>query len=143
MSNSNWTIRNAVGDDLPFIYATWARSYRYDSPLGRSCRNSIFFPNFNKVIDWIMNQDDTRIVVASDPNDSKVIYGYLVHQPDVVHYVFTKEIFCNFGIAKSLFNYVGGATYCSHKTLMSKDILDKHPEIIYNPFLLFKQGIQE
>lgn len=137
---TQWGIRNAVGEDLPFIYSTWSRSYRYDSPLGKSCRNSIFFTEYNKVIDFIMGAVDTRIKVACAPDNSNIIFGYMVHQqPDILHYAFTKEAFVHFGIAKSLLEHLGGAKYCTHKTLQSKPILEKHPEIIFNPFLLFKQ----
>lgn len=139
MSDSQWKIRDAKGEDLAFIYSTWGRSYRYDSPMGRSCKNSIFFPNYNRIIDNILAQPDTKIAVACDPLDENVFYGYMVSQPNVLHYAFTKEQFWNYGIAKSLFDHLGRPKYYSHKTFSCRPILDKFPELVFNPFLLFKQ----
>lgn len=139
MNDSQWTIRKAVEQDLAFIYSTWSRSYRYDSPLGRSCRNSIFFPEYNRVIDWVLSQEDTQVVVASDPVEQHVIFGYMVHQPNILHYVFTKEAFFRFGIAKSLYQHIGCPKVFTHKTLKVKDILEKYPDMTFNPFILFKQ----
>lgn len=142
MSDSHWSIRSAVEEDLPFIYSTWSMSYRYDSAIGKSCKNSIFFREYNQVIDWILFQSDTRVVIACDPKEQNVIYGYMVHQPNIVHYAFTKETFCKFGIAKSLLNHLGGAQYYTHKTFNSRPITNSHPEMIFNPFLLYKQEKQ-
>jgi hypothetical protein len=139
MSNSNWIIRNATGADLPFIYSTWMKSYRYDSNLAQGCRNTIFFPEYSRVIDYILSQEDTKALVACSPEENEVIFGYLVHQPHILHYAFTKEAFTQFGIAKALLDHAGGATYYTHRTHISKQISDAHPELIYNPFILFKQ----
>ncbi len=142
MNDHNWTIRDAVGDDLPFIYSTWGKSYRYDSPLGKSCKNSIFFPFFNQVMDWVLEQPDTKVIVAVDPAHSNVIYGYVIYQPGVLHYAFTKEAFQRWGIATSLIKHADMPQVYTLKTFMSKPIMGKHPEMDFNPFLLFKQGAQ-
>lgn len=142
MINSNFSIREAVGEDLPFIYSTWARSYRYDSPIGRSCKNSIFFPAFNKVIDHILSQSSTQVALAVKPDQPHVLFGYMVHQPDVVHYAFTKEAFWNHGIAKALLTHLGGAKFYSHKTMTAQPILKRFPDLSFNPFVLYKQENQ-
>ncbi len=138
--SKNWNFREAKEDDLPFIYSTWCRSYRYDSPIGRACKNSIFFPNFNKVIDHILGLPDNKVLVACDKTFDHVVFGYMVHQPDIIHYAFTKEAFFKFGIAKSLLEELGGAKYYTHKTMNISPIVKKHQELIFNPFLLYKQG---
>ena len=140
MMTQNWIIRDAVGTDLPFIYSTWSKSYRYDSALGKSCRNSIFFPYFNRVMDWILSQDDTQVIVAADPANPNVVYGYLITQPNIVHYAFTKEAFQRWGICLSLMQKAGMPQTYTLKTFMCKPIVGKHPEMDFNPFLLFKLG---
>lgn len=135
-----WDIREARETDLPFIFSTWSSSYRYTSDMG-TCPNSIFFPNFNKVMDHILGLPETSVMIACEKSVSEVIFGYMVHQkPDIIHYAYVKQAFCNFGIAKSLLNALGGAKYYSMKTDPIRPIVKKHPELIFNPFLLFKQG---
>ncbi len=140
MNDSRWNIRSAVGDDLPFIYGTWAQSYRYDSLIGKGCRNSIFFPEYNKVIDYILDQDDTQVLVAHLPAEPNVILGYFVCQPSVIHYVYVKEAFRKEGIAKSLFQASGGqGVYYTHRTKALVPLVLSIEALNYNPFLLFHQ----
>lgn len=138
MNNSKWTIRSAIGDDLAFIYSTWERSYRYDSYLGKNCKNSIFFPYYARVIDWILSQSDTQVLLAVLPDEPNVILGYAVLQPNTLHYAFTKEAFQRMGIAKSIIGHFGQVQYFTHKTQSVVPCLARHPELTFNPFLLFK-----
>jgi hypothetical protein len=136
---TDWHIRNAEENDLPFIYSSWTQSYRYGSPLGKSCHNKIFFPNFARVIDWILMRDQIKVRVACYPEDRSIIFGYLVHEPHILHYAFTKEHFRQKGIAKSLYNHAGPLEFNSFKTFDSVHALKTHSELIFNPFILFHQ----
>ena len=142
MIDSNWIIRKAKGSDLPFIYSTWVDSFRYDSSLGKSCRNSIFFPNYNQVVDHILTQPDTEVLVSVKPDSDETIFGYLVHQGSVFHYAFTKEAFRKRGIAKSLFLHAGGVpeSTFTHRTFEFDPIFKKHVTLLYNPFILFNKS---
>lgn len=138
--NSNWNIREANGDDIPFIYSTWAKSYKDDSSIGRSCRNSIFFRSFIYVIDMILKRDGISVAVACNPEAPYIIYGYMVAEPNILYYSFTKLAFLRFGIAKSLYEYLGSPKFYAFKTVSVIPILDKHPQLDFNPFVLFKQS---
>jgi hypothetical protein len=142
MNNSNWTIRRAHGDDLAFIYSTWVNSFRYDSSLGKSCRNSIFFPEYNRIVDHILISPETKVLVAVHKiEDNDIIIGYLVYEGPHFHYAFTKEAFRKFGVCKALFTHAKGTDTSSftHKTFSLDPILKKYSELVYNPFPLFKQ----
>jgi GNAT superfamily N-acetyltransferase len=144
MNNSEeWTFRLPTGADVPFIYSTWANSMRYSSVLGKSCRNTIFFKEYTKVIDRILSQPDTETLIACFPEQPTVIFGYIVFQGPIIHYVFVKEAFQKQGIAKSLVAVAGKAfdTY-THKTFILKHILERFPELTYNPFHLYKTGVE-
>jgi hypothetical protein len=138
MTDSQWNIRLAKGSDLPFIYATWVDSFRYDSHLGKSCRNQIFFREYNLIVDRILTHPDTKVHVAQKPDDTEVIYGYLVSQAKIFHYAFVKQAFRKWGIAKSLFYEAGGETNSvfTHRTFEFDPIFKKHANLIYNPFTL-------
>ena len=142
--SKEWKFRPPEATDLPFIYSTWANSMRYASLLGKSCRNTIFFKEYAKVIDHILSLADTEILIACFPEQPEVIFGYLVYQDNILHYLFIKEAFTRQGIAKSLVQEASRPfdTY-SHKTFVLKHILDRHPELNYNPFVLYKQGVTQ
>ncbi len=139
MTDKNWIIRPAQGDDLPFIYSTWAKSFRYGSNFGKSCRNSVFYPQFNRVIDLILDDSSTITVVACLPEEPEVILSYLVYQPDVIQYAFTKFAFRNLGISRSLLESLGTAKFFTHLTYRSDQISQTHPDVTYNPFINFRQ----
>lgn len=140
---SEWKIRTAQSEDLNFIYATWARSYRY-SHISKCCRTSLFYKEYNQVIDRILEQDDTEVLVACKEDEPFVIVGYIIYQPESLHYVYTKELFFRLGVAKSLFEEAqlrsGQFKQFTHRTQMVEPMLIRRQDLIYNPFYLFKKG---
>ena len=140
MKTHRWLIRYHTEDDLSFIYSTWTHSYRYGSALGKSCRNSVFFKEYHQVINWILSDQTTYVFVAALTETPEVILGYIACDPQVIHYLFTKEAFRNLGVAKSLIEAAGSPMIYTHKTFCLNDILTHHgDEFIYNPFILFKK----
>lgn len=139
-TETEWFLRNACERDIPFIYSTWASSYRYGSPLGKSCRNKIFFPYFNRVIDWILMRDQCKIRVACSKEDANIIFGYIVFEPNIIHYAFTSELLRRFGIFNSLLREIKDPMYFTLKTFSITEIIKKYPDLIFNPFLLYQQG---
>lgn len=139
--DENFIIRKARGDDLAFIYSTWAKSFRYDSDLARGCKNSVFFPEYARVIDDILSRPETEVAVAVLEKDPFVILGYFVSEGCVAHYTFVKEAFRSRGIATALWKSSElPISICTHRTSMAEDVLGRHSvSITYNPFLLFRQ----
>lgn len=145
---TNYVIRAVQGDDIPFIYSTWLKSYRNDSGIGLSVRKSVFFENYRLILDKILQENTTKVLVACKPDEPNVIFGYLVADPseNVLHYVFVKEAFWRLGIAKSLFKQLfpsSGSVFITHltRTASSLEILSGYEEIgkfTYNPFLLYR-----
>lgn len=147
-NNTEIAIRSAVPGDLDFIYKTWLSSYRYYSSLGTFCRNSIFFDNYRQVIDRVLSKPESAVLVACMKDEPNIIFSYLVYEPDVLHYVFTKGAFQGHGFARRLFNKAFGdrkePLFYTHRTF-SKDRLcqidailrAKDQQLIFNPFLLY------
>lgn len=137
-----WTIRPANGQDVSFIYATWLNSYRSDSQIGLSCRTTIFYSAYNRILDHILDSDNSQTLVACLPDDPNVILGYLVFERDRIHYVFVKEVFRKTGIARSLIQAANlpQTIFITHRTRSAEPIISSHAKLIYNPFLLFNQG---
>lgn len=128
MKSAQYEIREVTGEDIPFIYATWLESYRYDSNFGKSHRNNVFFNDYPRVIDLLLNESD--VFVAASKDDANIIYGYLVRQnPSTLHYAFVKGPFRRWGIFSNLLDHAfpikeNQITY-THKTYTFIPIIDK------------------
>lgn len=140
---TKWILRNARKSDLDFIYATWLNSFHYDS-WTKSIRKSIFFDHYSKVITNLIK--DATIIVACLKDEENVICGYIVSEkPNLIHYLYVKEVFRKLGIANDLYEYSfhkDQDIIITHKTRSVHDILRSKENIKFNPFLLFK-GVQE
>ena len=130
---TDFKVRSAKGSDLNFIYSTWLESFRYDSHLGRSCRNVIYFDQYPRVVDYILVR--SKVLVVCYPQDEDVIFGYIVYEPMIAHYLFVKQAFRNLGIAKMLYIAAGEPKVYTHQTRML-DLGER--DLVYNPLKLFK-----
>lgn len=152
-----WKIRPAIGADLNFIYSTWLKSYRCDSTLGRQVRKSIFFKEYYGVLDSIFQRERTRTLVACLPWNEVVILGFLVFEPDIIHYCFTKSDWQKKGVSKSLAlrafgslpkrqklpsGFIGREIQFTHRTRHFGEVCESRPGLIFNPFNLFKKTNQ-
>jgi hypothetical protein len=126
-------------EDISFIYSTWLRSYRTGSGLGLASGKHAYFLTYNQVIDHILDKDRTIIMVAAKPDEPDVIWGYMIAEPRVLHYVFVKQGFRRFGIAKALYqNHFGERPVVTHMTHLGREIIKTHPGFTFNVNLLFK-----
>lgn len=129
MKAEQYEIRLANGNDLPFIYATWLESYRYDSNFGKSHRNNIFFQDYRKVVDLLLQI--SNVFVAASKDDPDIIYGYIAAQNvgPTLHYIFVKGPFRRWGIGTALFDHVFPARHYpiqyTHKTYTAIPLIDK------------------
>lgn len=135
-----WKIRSAEPNDINFIYSTFLKALKADSSLGKSVRNSVFFDEYQSIADSIL--EHAIILVACNHEDNNTIFGYLVYDPTVMHFAFTKAGFQRLGIAKSLClaaeHKSGKFKYYTHKTHNALPILKKHEDLIFNPFILYQ-----
>ena len=141
---TNFVTRLVQPEDIPFLYSTWLNSYRNDSETGLSVRKSIFFESYRLILDYILQKNTTKVLVACKPDEPNVIYGYMVAEPsdNVLHYVFVKEAFQRFGIANSLQqqlfpNTSSGTVTITHRTEYAYNYCKK---FMYNPFRLYQKG---
>lgn len=137
-----YKIRQANGKDLSFIFDTWLNSFRYDSPLGRACRNSVFFHEYKQVIDRVLSEAET-LVAHSNENENHIL-AYLTFEPRILHYAFCKEPFRRLGITKALYTQAFGSLDAkiefTHRTGYVSDFVRTMDHLTHNPFRLFKKG---
>lgn len=144
----NWVIRSPQEQDIPFIFATWLRSfysdnhYSYMTPVGpkSDIRKSIYFENYRKVIDHLLEHSDVDIACLKDTPE--VILGYMISKPPLLHYCFVKDAFRHLGIAESMFDKrfknESEEIECTHITKSTMPFLKKNILITFNPFKLYK-----
>lgn len=142
MQKTEFKTRPPKASDLNFIFASFSNSVRRESDLGRSCRSGIFFTEFQKIIDLLLNS--CSILIACSPDEENAIIGYLIYKPGLcIHYAFTRPSSRGFGIAKELIReaFPGAKEWTfTLNTNMAKKISKSYPELTYNPFILFKKG---
>jgi ribosomal protein S18 acetylase RimI-like enzyme len=139
-----YKIRQAIPEDLNFIFATWSKSYWTEAQLAKQVRKSVFFTEYQQVIDRLLTLADVH--VASN-DDGSTIYGYIItQQPNILHWVYVKNAFSGLGLAKDLVQHckdrgflVGDQFVITHLTKDAEGILRNHTEFTYNPFLLFQK----
>jgi len=140
---TEWIIRESWPGDLSFIYSSWLQSFRKDSFMSKVCSSHLYYKYYCQVIDAILSKDETKIAVAAHSwQEPEVIFAYLVYDSDSMHYAFTKEPFRRLNMMKSLYEAAASPRVFTHVTHSIKPILEKHPDLEYNPFLLYVRGIQ-
>ena len=140
-----WLIREAEARDLNFIYASWLNSYRHGSPLGKSVRNTIFFQSYPSIIDHLLEKPEVKTLIAYFSDSPEVILSYMVYEPHILHYIYTKEAYMRNGVAKSLlekaFEPIQNQYYdYTHRTDLGARFIDELDQFRFNPFHLYQLG---
>ena len=133
-------IRLAKANDINFIYSTWLRCYKHDSPLTKYTKREIFFEEHQKLLDRLLTKKGTTVAVAVDDKDPDLIFGFLAYEPKIVHFCYVKEPFRKMGIARQLFESQKIVPEECRATHLTYSLLDlwtaKKVEITFDPYLL-------
>lgn len=141
MTKPLWVLRPLTAEDIPFVFNSWLKSYR-ESPQVVGIPNTIFYDKFHKVIEEIIPKSVT--IVAHDPEDPKLIYGYIVVEytgKDLVfHWAYVKHPFRGFGLGKALEQEI--LTISHDKVVYTSrtrttDSLMRSRNYLYDPFILW------
>lgn len=132
--NSDCLIRKATPNDLPFIYSTWLRSFRYSSTFAKEISNEIYYEMHHQLIDRIFARGAT-VLVAVDKENPETLFGYLCGEGPVAHFAYVKKPFRGLSIGTALYQaYPEPIKFISHLTRDSKKFLEAHKEVRYNPY---------
>lgn len=132
--------------DEAFLYATWLNNYKHSSYFAKAIRSHIFFKNHKKIIDHIIAEPRTKIVMASPKNDANTIIGYLVYSIPLkeddrltVHFLYVKETFRQMGVMRSLLKSQSidlDNIFFTHWTIPVDKFINKFTGMIYDPYRL-------
>ncbi len=133
------TIRPMESGDKNFILATFLRGLYYGDSWFREVPKDIFMSVYHTVVEGVLANPKNIVQVACLKADPEVILGYSILGPNVtgatLHWVFVKSAWRTIGIARSLIP-LERVNAVTHLTKVGLSILRKHPEVVFNPFLL-------
>lgn len=137
-------VRHANKGDIGFIMSSWLRSFR-DGDMVEGVPNQVYYYQHHKVLESILSRATTVVLCLPDSPD--VIFAWFcfeaVENGLVGHYIYTKDTFRRAGLAKKLYDYViseelPAQVFATHRVNpMGREFKKKN--VLYNPFLLFKE----
>lgn len=130
-------------EDTNFIYATWLNSYYYGSRFAEHLTKEVYYEYHQEIIRRIIEGHKTDILVACSLDDPNTIFGYMVIEhmtgKPIIHYMYVKGPFQGFGISSKLLSESRlklSDCYFTHWTRDCSWLIDKYPELVYNPYLI-------
>jgi len=129
----NIKTRPSTAEDHNFILSTWLKSYQAHGNEFYKPSGKVYFKEHQELIKKKL--DSCKVDIVTTDEDESQIIGYMVHDADCIHYVYIKNLFRNFKIAKKLVSE-STATYYSQHTSYSKRISGS---LIYNPYRFFNE----
>ena len=128
----NAIIRSQREDDTAFILSSWLKSYR-QSPLVRLVDNDIYYREQAKLV--MSALEGSVCLLAVDPEDNDVIWGFIVFRVNRVEYIYVKHLMRLNGIAKQLWIAADRPLVANCLTHAGESILRKYPDVLsFNPY---------
>jgi len=123
-SQLEYSLRAYTDQDLPFIFNSFLKSYR-QSPLNLCIPNKVYYEEYHRVLEKILSNQTTGVVIACSESDPGEIFGWLMasiteNGPTLI-FVYVKQAYRHLGIATNLFKYAfpqypNNLSYCFHTT---------------------------
>lgn len=143
MEKMEVTIRPMAEEDYNFVIQSWLKSYKHNSYFCKRIRDNIYYKYHHQVITRILARDNCKVLIAADPEDSKVILGYLVYESfqgkELVHYAYIKTSFRGLGIGGALLRSSTINPFeslFSHWTKDTDGLIEKYKGATYVPYLI-------
>lgn len=96
-------IRDGLGEDSPYVFATWLKAQRTQGDRAEM-RNSVYFENEKRRVGYLLSR--SRVLMAVNPDDAAHLYGYVVFsrvsEITLVHFLFVKPAYRKLGVATAL-----------------------------------------
>lgn len=128
-------VRDAVEDDISFIYATMLRGLYYGSDYWHTVDKAIFFAKYENRLNKLLMTEGVTVKVACLPDASDVILGYAIYShQDALHWIFVKQAWRRQGLATLL---APGPFKCSTAHTNLGELLRNKHKIAFIPLDLY------
>jgi hypothetical protein len=137
VSGRDYVVRPAEAGDRGFVCATWLRDYGEHSQFARKINPPEYRFFHGLAIDRILTR--ASVLVACDPQDASVLYGFIVYEPGLLAYAYVKRAFRRMGIFRELLRESGLGTdfSFSHLTYSGEGLWRNwYPRAKYNPYAI-------
>ena len=126
-------IRPMRADDVAFVRNSWARSYAEAQSLHpQDVRGHV--EGHLRLIDRILARAD--VLVAAFAEDDSEIFGWVCHDPEALHYAYTKAAYRRSGVARRLLEEVGPREVTTHRTLIRH--IPRLTALRFEPYRVFE-----
>lgn len=115
-------------EDLDFIYSTWLKGQYYGHPFFRQMNKHSYFKNYQKVVEKLLGRSEIRVACLKE--SAQTIIGYAAIEPRVLHWVFVKDAWRKFKIARALIP--SDIEYVTHITKLGLILMPK--DWSFDPF---------
>jgi GNAT superfamily N-acetyltransferase len=130
------SLRGAIEGDREFILPTWLQSHKHRKD--DDITTDIYQQYYGNIVKDKLNSKNIKIVVAASIEDHNQIFGYLVGENNLIHYIYVKFAFRRQGIARKLIDYYKFGDTITHKPLWwAKAKYDVKQAFNYNPYLFY------
>ncbi len=97
-------LRDAVPDDLNFVYSTMLRGLYYGNEFYGEIDKKPFFVAYDSVIKQMLHKSGMKLVIACLTSEPDAIVGWALLEPQeqVLHFLYVKDPWRKKGIANQL-----------------------------------------
>lgn len=144
LSSFKVAYRKADPGDVHFIFSTWLRSYKYDSPATGAIRQDIYYENHQLVLEKLLSKPTTEMVVCCEEADPSFILGYIVFEKlksPILHFLYVKKNWREENVVRDgLFNEAGlpvdleGCEFTHYVNWITEARHAGHMKGLYNPY---------
>lgn len=131
------TLRPMREEDRNYVFSSWLDCFFLESSSTRHILKSVFYPEYQKVIERILESPRTEVTIANLGDDPMLILGFLVHAEPLIHFCYVRKRFRRLGIAKTMIQALKSPTdtlVYTHRTFGLDPLLPKLQPMTYNPY---------
>lgn len=126
-------IRQMLDSDVNFILSTWLKSY-YEE-LKRNGNKGVIYPKDDVFFQGHQNRIKEALkrstcLICTTQEDESQICGWIVFEPETIHFCYVKNPLRRFGVAKKLLSHASARSY-SHHTKYSRYL---NMGLAYDPY---------
>lgn len=130
-----FSVRDMEEGDKNLIYSSWLKGLRHGNDWFTLIDSKSYYKTYHDIVEALLSEATVKI--AHLKSDKDVILGYSVSSEKTLHWVFVKSLYRGKGVGKTL--VPEGFDTVTHLTRLGVGYLKKHPDLIFDPFLIWKE----